>query len=240
MTQKSRYRWAESGVENFPKGTAPARHGHWQGYASVILTGAFVEAGFGGRANATSGDVLLHGRFDFHSNRSTCSRTVQILRLPWRDEHLEGHFRIDDPDLLARVAERDPEEALSALTLNLRPAPAAPEHWTARLALDLQTTTPLSLRRWAEKAGVRPDELSRGFHSEFGISPKRFRLETRARRAWREVLQSTQSLTTIAHDFGFSDLAHLSRSIRFLTGFPPSFWRSGGYNSVQAGRTRIA
>ncbi len=33
-------------------------------------------------------------------------------------------------------------------------------------------------------------------------------------------------LTTLAHDLGFADLAHMSRSVRALTSFPPSAWRS--------------
>jgi len=73
---------------------------------------------------------------------------------------------------------------------------------------------------------MRPEALSRGFHREFGVSPKQFRLEARARRAVLEILRSPRTLTTIAHDFGFSDLAHLSRSVRSLTGYPPSAWRS--------------
>ena len=229
-----KYRKECFGIETFPRGTAPARHLHAHSYASVILAGSFVEAGFGGRVNVEPGDVLLHGRFDCHANSSTCSHSVSILCLPWRDDWMEGHFRVADPDLVVRLAEKDKQEAMSALAESIKPARPASRHWTGLLASDLRTTACLSLRRWAGAFGMRPEELSRGFHREFGVSPKQYRLQARTRRAWREVLLSSRTLTTIAHDQGFSDLSHLSRSMRLLTGQPPSAWRSMARNSVQA------
>jgi hypothetical protein len=120
MRAKHAYRLGQVGLETFPRGIAPPRHRHWEGYASVVLAGSFVEAGFGGRVKVEPGDVLLHGRFDCHANSSSCSRAVQILRLPWMDDRIEGHFCITDPDLLARLAERDPRETMVALKENLQ------------------------------------------------------------------------------------------------------------------------
>jgi transcriptional regulator GlxA family with amidase domain len=57
------------------------------------------------------------------------------------------------------------------------------------------------------------------------VSPKLFRLEARTRRAWRALTGSALSLTSIAHEQGFADLAHMSRSVCGFTGFPPSRWR---------------
>jgi AraC-like DNA-binding protein len=179
-------RSVQVGIETFPRGSAPSRHRHLESYASVVLAGTFVEAGFGGR--------------------------VEV-------------------DLVARLAERDPRESMVALAENLRVVKAPMQHWTGTLASALQSTPSLSLRRWAAEAGMRPEALSRGFHRDFGVSPKQFRLEARARRAWLEILRSPRTLTTIAQDFGFSDLAHLSRSVRSLTGYPPSAWRSRGPDS---------
>jgi AraC-like DNA-binding protein len=234
MATQLKHKTASFGIETFPRGTAPSRHLHRGSYASVILSGSFIEAGFGGRVNVHPGDVLLHGRFDCHSNTSTCSRSVTILCLPWRDDWIEGHFHVADPDFLARLAEKDPQESMSALAEGIQPVCSASRHWTGRLASDLQTTMHLSLRGWASALGVRPEALSRGFHREFGVSPKQYRLQSRTRSAWREVLRSPKTLTTIAHDCGFSDLAHLSRSVRLLTGYSPSAWRSRARNSVQA------
>ena len=231
MRAQHTYRSVQVGLETYPRGSAPCRHRHLQGYASVVLAGSFIEAGFAGRAQVEPGDVLFHGGFDCHANSPRGSRAVQILRLPWMNDGVEGHFCITDPDLLARLAERDPRESMVALAENFQVIRAPLQHWTGRLASALQNTASLSLRRWAGEAGMRPEALSRGFQREFGVSPKQFRLEARARRAWLEILRSPRTLTTIAQDFGFSDLAHLSRSVRSLTGYPPSAWRSCGPDS---------
>jgi AraC-like DNA-binding protein len=198
MRTQFRYKAARFGLEVFPRGEAPARHLHFDSYASVVLSGSFVEAGFGGRVTVQPGDVLLHSRFDCHANSSRCSRSVTILSLPWRDGWAEGHFHVSDPDLLVRLAEKDPRESMSALAAGMQPAHSPSQHWTELLA------------------------------------SKQYRLEARARSACREILRSTRTLTTIAYELGFSDLSHLSRSVRLLTGYSPSAWRSWARNSVQA------
>lgn len=228
MRAKHVYRPSQSaGVETFPGYTVLPRHRHVEGYATVVLSGSFIESGFSGRVKLEPGDVLLHARFDCHTDSSNSSRPVELLRLPWLNDQLEGHFRVPDPDALARLAERDPRESMAALAENLqRVDSCSQQHWTHALASALQHTPSLSLRGWAGERGMRPEALSRGFQREFGVSPKQFRLEARARRAWHEILVSPRSLTTLAHEFGFSDLAHFSRSVRALTGYPPSAWRT--------------
>ena len=226
MRAQHAYWSVRAGLETFPRGIAPPRHRHRESYASVVLAGSFVEAGFGGRVKVQPGDVLLHGRFDCHANTSHCSQPVQVLRLPWPNDGIEGHFRVSDPDVLARLAERDPCESVIALAENLLAVDPPLQHWTSRLASALQNTPSLSLSGWADQLGMRPEAVSRGFRREFGVSPKQFRLEARARHAWLEILRSPRTLTTIAQECGFSDLAHLSRSVRSLTGYPPSAWRS--------------
>lgn len=225
MPSRHTYQPFQVGIETFPRGNAPARHLHLRSYASLVLAGSFVEAGFAGRAHVEPGDVLLHGRFDCHVNSTACSQPVKILRLPWRDDGLEGHFQVGDADLIARIAEYDPRESAEALAEDIRPVRPLKTHWAARLASDLQTVSTLSLRQWASAAGCRPEALSRGFFREFAVTPKQFRLQARTRRAWCELMSSEETLTTIAHEQGFSDLAHLSRSVRSLTGRSPSEWR---------------
>jgi AraC-like DNA-binding protein len=94
------------------------------------------------------------------------------------------------------------------------------------LAVTLRNGSSLQLRSWAESRGLRPDTVSYVFQREFGVYPKRFRLECRTRLAWHELMRSTCTLTDVAFKVGFSDLAHLSRSIHTLTGYSPSDWRS--------------
>jgi AraC-like DNA-binding protein len=192
----------------------------------VVLAGSFEEASFAGRFVVNPGDVLLHGAFDCHANRAVSSNSVKILRLPWSDNLLEGRFGVRDPDALATLVERDTNEAAAQLRRDLIQHSKGPLHWAERLAADLRADASICLETWAESQGLAPETVSRGFHKAFGVPPKVFRVEARARRAWNSLLRTSASLTTIAHDLGFSDLAHLSRAVGALTGASPGFWRA--------------
>lgn len=215
----------KAGVEQVATGDR-ARHYHREGYANLILSGRFVEMAFAGRSPVEPGQVLIHGAFDAHADRSGGARGPIVLRLPWRAIALEGRFKVADPDLVAVLAERSVAAAVEALSEMLEECPVTATHWTDRLARELVRGSNVPLQQWAEENGLRPDALSRGFAEAFGTSPKCFRLEARARAAWRRVMEGGPSLTTIAHEAGFSDLAHMSRSIAAITGWPPSHWRA--------------
>ena len=223
------YRSVRYGVDTLPQGLVLDRHRHTLGYATVVLGGAFVEAAFSGRASVRPGDVLLHGHFDCHANWGEGRQRLQILRLPWAHDDIEGRFRVRDPEDLVHIAERDPIEASNTLRCRLEAGAVGAGDWTESLASALASDTSLSLRTWANEAGLAPETVSRGFRQAFGVSPKLFRLEVRTRRAWGLVVRSRRELTAIAHDLEFADLAHMSRSIVALTGRSPSAWRAARY-----------
>jgi AraC-like DNA-binding protein len=226
MGFKHRYRAIRFGVETLTSDVTLPRHRHAAGYATVVLSGLFEEASFTGRAVVGPGDVLVHADFDCHCNRSLTRHPLQILRLPWNFSPLEGRFAVRDPDELARVAEQDAFEASHLLRDCLTRVVSRLQDWPDYLAKDLQLQPSLSLRDWAERQGLAPSTVSRGFARVFGITPKAFRLETRARHAWNRVIRSNAPLTAIAHELEFADLGHMSRSISALTGHAPSAWRS--------------
>jgi AraC-like DNA-binding protein len=214
------------GVETLaPNETVRPRHRHGAGYATVVLAGTFVEASFAGQSTVGPGEVLLHAALDCHANRPLSRAHIQILRLPWLNDGLEGHFRVEDPDALVRLAECDPRQAAAALSAALSALPRRDMHWTNLLAATLSAGDATPLNHWAETRGLRPEDVSRSFGRHFGVSPKRFRLEARTRRAWQAVLRGERTLTRIAHDHEFADLAHMSRSIRAFTGHAPTRWR---------------
>ncbi len=229
-----RFRTIRYGVENLTARHALPRHRHAAGYATVVLAGSFEEASFAGRFLAGPGDVLLHGAFDCHANRLSSRHSLQIVRLPWSDNMLEGRYRVRDPDALAILAERDPFEATQQLRANLLQIKAVDLHWTERLAEGLRAQSVVCLETWADSERLAPETVSRGFHRAFGVTPKAFRIESRARRAWNLLLRSPAPLTEIAHQLGFADLAHLSRSVAALTGAPPSYWRASGFAATAA------
>jgi AraC-like DNA-binding protein len=230
------YRYVRSGVETLPWGCCLPRHRHRGGYATIVLEGRFTEASFAGRFEVGPGDVLLHGHFDCHSNAAPRTVAPRILRLPWNHDAIEGLFQVRDIDLLVRLAERDPWEATSALAESLSPRIEREADWPERLARDLAENSSLSLTDWAEHHGLVSETLSRGFRKAFGVTPKLFRLEVRTRAAWRAIVRSGQSLTTIAHTSRFADLAHMSRSVTAFTGASPAHWRRSHGSSVASTR----
>lgn len=219
------YRQIRFGVEAIASGDV-ARHLHRAGYANVVLAGSFTEAAFAGRTKATPGTALLHHPFDGHANVEGNTRGPTILRLPWRSESCEGAFHVRDPDFLARLAESDLREAEAALTEMIEPFKEVARTWADDLAATLACDSELSLQHWAETRSLKPSSLSRGFRDAYGVSPQRFRLEARSRLAWRRIVTGVDSLTSIAHECGFADLAHMSRSVNGFTGASPKNWRS--------------
>lgn len=226
MSGRHRFRNVCWGVDALEPNFVLARHSHQEGYANVILSGSFVEANFAGRFRVSPGDVLLHGGFDCHSNCDAGPRGLRILRLPWKPNAVEGRFRVKNPDLLARLSERDPLEASEELERSLQPGAPSEDDWPAMLAADLTLDPSLQLADWAAARGLARETISRGFFRTFGVSPRRFRLEARTRQAWKAIVSTSSPLTEIAHAYDFADLAHMTRSVGALTGSTPSAWRA--------------
>jgi AraC-like DNA-binding protein len=49
----------------------------------------------------------------------------------------------------------------------------------------------------------------------------------RGRLAWRRIVEAGQALTDLAYELGFADQAHMTRTVRAITGQPPRAWRAG-------------
>ncbi len=203
-----------------------ARHRHAGAYAAVVLSGGYEEAGDAGRRRVQPGDVVLHGPFEAHLDRSG-GQGAEVLNLVLPEGAVLGGFgRLKDVDAVARLAERDPAEAARLLVALTRQAPPIPADWPDLLAAALSASSPLRLETWARSQGLTPETVSRGFRRVFGVSPSRFRLEVRARRAWSAVRATPEALAAIADDAGFADQAHMTRAVTALTGRPPGAWRT--------------
>ncbi len=211
-----------------PGETIP-RHIHDEAYAAVVLDGGYEEAGERGRWRVRAGDVLLHGRFSGHWNHRPGKALVLNLPLApslFNRPDLPAMARTADPDLLARLAERDLVEAAAALLETLRPGQTgladAPDH----LAQALSGDEAPAVEAWARDQGVARETAFRWFRDAYGVGPARFRVEARARRAWRSIVEGEAPLADIAAEAGFADQAHMSRDVKALTGRSPGAWRA--------------
>lgn len=210
---------------NLTPGQTIPRHVHDEAYAAVVLDGGYEEAGERGRWRVRAGDVLLHGRFSTHWNHRP-GRAL-VLNLPLAgDLNLPAMMRTGDPDRLARLAERDPIEAAALLLETLLPGAPNLTEVPDRLADLLSGDTPPGIEAWARGQGVSRETAFRWFRDAYGVGPARFRVEARARRAWRAIVAGEASLADIAAETGFADQAHMSRDVRDLTGLSPGAWRA--------------
>jgi len=211
------------GRERLPAALSIPRHHHRDGYIAVVLAGGYQEAGLAGRIQLKAGDVAVHGPFDAHLDH-VGRGGADVLNLPLPPgARLPALYSIADPDAIARTAERDPLAAVEALVPG--PTLLAANDWPDRLATAMSESADGPLRDWADRHGLAAETLSRGFRRAYGVTPARFRLEARARRAVHLIETTRLPLAAIAADCGFADQPHLTRAVHWLTGRPPGHWR---------------
>lgn len=146
-----------------------------------------------------------------------------------------GFGRTTAPDCIARLASTDPIAAAAQLVSTFQRLPAEDLDWPDLLARSLLSDPRLELSSWPRQQGLAPETLSRGFRRTYGLTPRRFRQEAKARRALSMLAAGqTGSLVTVALDCGFADQAHMTHAIKALTGMTPdSCRRSSGYNPYE-------
>lgn len=211
-----------------------ARHHHREAYATVVLAGAYEEAGDAGRMAARAGEVLLHGPFSAHRDRISAKRTVVLdLPLPFDGRAWPARARIADPDHIVRLARRDAVEAVAALLEGLESAPTDEEdELPDRLSAVLRSSASLRIGEWAAARGRSREHVSRSFEKLYGVSPAAYRADCQAKRAWRMIVAGDDSLAGIAVDAGYADQAHMTRAVTALTGLSPRRWRVAGRQPV--------
>ena len=217
------------GRERWASGSKLSRHRHEQGYICVVLSGGFEETGDCGRRIARAGDVNCHGPFDAHRDRFFVAgaETINFSLPDWMDPPV-AFGRVPDPDLIARTAECDYDAARQLLLLMVQPVRYPAHDWPDELAIDIRNQPDLCLTAWAERRGMAPASISRGFRRVYEVSPSAFRAQIRARRAWRSLVSSNMPLAAVALETGFADQAHMTRTLTTVTGRRPAQWRRMG------------
>jgi len=209
-----------------------ARHVHVEPYASLVLAGGYEEAGDQGRFRVNAGDVIFHDAFEAHLDRFVKRGAIVLnLRLAPTDSYTTACGRVRDPDRVIRVAEGDRSAAAELLlSSSVRWTPQFVD-WPDELAARLLECPSVKLSAWAAEKGIAPWTVSRGFAQVFGVSPEAFRARVRARKAWKAVQGTPVTLAAIAADLGFADQAHMTRSVKELTGLAPQAWRANRFKT---------
>jgi AraC-like DNA-binding protein len=210
------------------------RHRHAAAYATLVVEGAYEEAGEAGRFKVSPGDVLLHAPFSIHRDIVSNRRTIVLdLPLPFDGRDWTARGRIADPDAILALAKYDASEARSAMLGALVPSNDAEADLPDLLARDLSEDASRGVGEWAEERGVARETAWRHFRGAYGVDIAAYRSEARARKAWRMIMASDAPLASIAAAAGFSDQPHMSRAVKALTGATPGAWRRKPATSVQ-------
>lgn len=214
-------REVKPGRETVPRGLVMPRHRHLDAYALIVIAGSIDQASYAGRVRLRAGEILVQPTLDCHSNGTS---GAQVLRLPWPEvEGLGGAYRLDNLDEIVRTAERDAHDAslMAQASVARMSACASADDWPDLLANDLARGSADRLLDWAERHGLQPETVSRGFARAYGIGPAAFARELKLRAAWLRVARSRATFATIAAETGFADQAHMTRTMRAVAGTTP-------------------
>lgn len=211
------------------------RHAHSQAYAAVVLRGCYEQAGETGRHRLGAGDVILHPVWSPH--RHHVAGRVEVLNLPLPSLYTgaAGRGSVAGVDEIIRRAGEDAPGAARQLVAAFTPANGGLEDAPDRLAARLRAEPSLRIGDWADEEGVARETAFRWFRQAYGVGPSRYRVEARARSAWRRILATREPLAEVAAALEFADQSHMTRDVVALTGVTPARWRLRAQHSFKTG-----
>ncbi|HTJ31946.1 MAG TPA: AraC family transcriptional regulator [Dactylosporangium sp.] len=177
-------------------------------------------------AHPAGGDVCTAIRLHPSLWRALAGEADPAARTLYVDARLDlAHRRLlraaRDGDVEYAVVER-----LTALLAAALPGPSSPHDSDlvdrARDAIRADEPAARGLLTLAALLDVSPFRLSRAFSRHLGVSLTRYRNRVRVERALDRLEGGADNLAALAADLGFTDQAHLCRTMRQHLGHPPS------------------
>jgi AraC-like DNA-binding protein len=104
-----------------------------------------------------------------------------------------------------------------------------------RALRDLPVDADMSLEALARRVGLSPSRLMHAFTTSIGTPLRPYLAWLRLQRAAAAIVGGA-TLVTAAHDAGFSDAAHMTRTFRRMFGVTPSSLRSPSAQPVRSSR----
>jgi len=112
------------------------------------------------------------------------------------------------------------------------------DHIVAAMAhIEQSASAELRLSELAATAGLSPFHFLRLFKRETGITPHRFLVQTRIRRAVQLLRETSRPVTTIAFEVGFGDLSNFINAFRREVGVSPRSYRTLGISGKRSIRS---
>jgi len=217
-------------VQRIAPGGGIARSQSIESALLLVIDGQLHLSSYRGRERLERGALAIRPTFDCRALDAGPGGAVW-LQLPWHtDWSLGATYAVTDVDDLLLRAGHDLAGALAEAERVMTQAPSLSPlriHWADDLQRAIVADPHLSISDWARIHHVSREGAARAFRGAYAVSPARFRLELRARRAWARIVSTDDRLSLIALETGFADQSHMTRAVGWLTGKSPSAWRRG-------------
>lgn len=161
------------------------------------------------KAVMNSGEPILN-RMESAPEAEGSPRLVITSKIPLRDS--EGHVI----GLAGFSRQSDQLQEVSASTERLRKVIGQ---------IHQHPEEQVSSRDLASRVGLSVSQFDRTFRRALGVSPRQYLLRVRIEAACRQLAQTNDAVSQIAHRYGFHDHAHFTRSFRQVMGTTPSNYR---------------
>ncbi|HLQ37724.1 MAG TPA: AraC family transcriptional regulator [Planctomycetota bacterium] len=213
-------------------------HVHGEAFVTIVVAGGFREESGGRSLDCGTHDVIVHAAGERHVNHFA-GRDTRCLSV--QGTAFERNALLASPAAAAIAVKvcrefRCPDAlspmVIEAMMLELFVASARHAETTrvppwlvqARTILDQRFQESLTLTWLAQAVEVHPGHLARAFRRHYGTTVGDTLRELRLTHARRR-LESAAALRDIAHDAGFADQSHFTRTFRRATGMTPAQYR---------------
>lgn len=216
-------------------------HAHNKTQFSFILSGHLTEDSSKGRYTLPSGSLLVKPSGFEHAN-TVGTNGCLVLGLNYQDTHPDWDYALQVDGTSSEVGRRYwhavrefafglGQQSELLFQLSALAGIAAPKAESCPQFSVTATNARESSRAQAARAGVHPVHFARLFRKKNGQSPRTFKKSEQAAAALQDVLFGQQRLADIAYLHDFADQAHMSRTIKAVTGFTPRGLRQVFANS---------
>ncbi|WP_339648236.1 helix-turn-helix transcriptional regulator [Halopseudomonas pelagia] len=163
-----------------------------------------------------------HALTAFLSGQAVRSVTLKPYAIDQQNMHRIGSGTLDKASLFRLTTE------LPQAICGYRPIKMPMDMRALHVAQKIKKELPLTstVAELAAEVGLSADRLSHLFSDKLGIPIKSYILWAKMRRAV-DLIARGEPLSAVAYDVGFSDSAHLTRTIRHFFGLTPSFVAKG-------------
>ena len=196
-------------------------HRHTAPYATLVLSGNYLETSIDGPVECMLGTLVVHPSFHAHGNRfrNSSARTINIS-LP--SHIIVRTYQVFTTELkeAREVFSHSPDKLVELIGSAVPQELADVPEWCRCFASALGHTDH-SIAQLASEFGISAAYASRTMQRIYGMPPIALRREWRWRKALPLLLQGLAS-AEVAACAGFADQSHFTRICRQITGDPPA------------------